>query len=414
MTGRVTVVVYVVHDYPTHTQTFVASEWAQVAAVSPHTLLFPLHSEGSHVDGALVRFSMVRSLAVIALSLLRHPAQFISLLGAPPRSARALSRQAFAVYRAAQLKLALDTRFGDATDAHLHAHFLGRTLEVAMYASLMRSSRTTLVSATAHAADARGSESKVRLSRMVGQTEFVACASESVRRELHRTTGFSVTPIVHCGVARGDLCDNSASKATSSPAILSVGRMVEKKGFDDCIVVGRRLKCEGVKFTWTFVGDGPLRAEYESQSRDLVEAGYFRWMGHRSHSEVLRMMTEEANLFVLPSKKAMNGDVDGIPVVLMEAMTRGLPVIATHLSGIPELVRRGITGYLAEPNDAESLYGTIVSAIDDIRSGEAEAIRWAGKELVDAEFNAEREAEKLMSLIHRASALGESGLGSAR
>jgi glycosyltransferase involved in cell wall biosynthesis len=103
-----------------------------------------------------------------------------------------------------------------------------------------------------------------------------------------------------------------------------------------------------------------------------------------------------ADVFVLPSVIAPDGDMEGIPVALMEALATGLPAVATRHSGVPELIEDGVTGYLAEPGDPASLRGALLRAL---QREDPDALARAGRTLIEHEFDVERSAAALLALF---------------
>jgi glycosyltransferase involved in cell wall biosynthesis len=144
------------------------------------------------------------------------------------------------------------------------------------------------------------------------------------------------------------------SGVTVPPLILAVGTLCAKKGFEDLLRACRLLVDCGTRFRCLIVGSGPLRPRLE----ELIES-----LGLRSHAtlapykpqEEIRALLTQAALFTLPCIYPLDGTVDGIPVVLMEAMAMGLPVVSTAVSGIPELVRHERDGLLVPEKDYEAL-----------------------------------------------------------
>lgn len=137
---------------------------------------------------------------------------------------------------------------------------------------------------------------------------------------------------------------------------IGVGRMVEKKGFDDAVRAFASLRKEHGfdNATMTLIGDGEMREYLENFATSLNLGGVLRFTGLLPHAEVARELSE-AHVFVLPSKTAANGDMEGIPVALMEAMAQGLPVLATRHSGTPELVEHDVSGMLCKEGDWRTL-----------------------------------------------------------
>lgn len=144
------------------------------------------------------------------------------------------------------------------------------------------------------------------------------------------------------------------------PVALAVGRFVEKKGFAHLL---RALALAGDRapLSLRFVGDGPLRGELESLSASLGLGSRVSFAGWRSSAEVALEMAR-ADLLVVPSVTARDGDMEGLPTVIVEAMATGLPVVGTRHSGIPEIVEAGVTGWLVDERDEPALAEALVAA----------------------------------------------------
>lgn len=141
---------------------------------------------------------------------------------------------------------------------------------------------------------------------------------------------------------------------------IGVGRMVEKKGFDDAIAAFAKMRATpgAPEATLTLIGDGPLRRAMQAQAAPLGDA--VRFTGLLPHAKVAEML-RAAHVFVLPSRTSENGDMEGIPVALMEAMAQGLPVLATRHSGTPELVEHEVSGLLCAEGDREALAANMLA-----------------------------------------------------
>jgi colanic acid/amylovoran biosynthesis glycosyltransferase len=137
---------------------------------------------------------------------------------------------------------------------------------------------------------------------------------------------------------------------------IGIGRMVEKKGFDDALAAFdiMRSKPNPPDATLTLIGDGPLREKMMRKAERRGLSDRVKFTGLLPHADVEKAI-KDAHVFVLPSKTSKSGDMEGIPVALMEAMGTGMPVIATRHSGTPELVEHGVSGLLCEEGDREAL-----------------------------------------------------------
>jgi colanic acid/amylovoran biosynthesis glycosyltransferase len=145
-------------------------------------------------------------------------------------------------------------------------------------------------------------------------------------------------------------------QAGEAVRFLGVGRMVEKKGFDDALAAfaTMRAQADAPKATLTLIGDGPLRGSLQAQAKRLGLDDVVTFTGLLPHARVEEML-RQSHVFVLPSRTSKSGDMEGIPVALMEAMAQGLPVLATRHSGTPELVEHELSGLLCDEGDRAGL-----------------------------------------------------------
>lgn len=148
--------------------------------------------------------------------------------------------------------------------------------------------------------------------------------------------------------------------------LVSVCRLVEKKGIDLALqsIAGVLKAHPDYRVKYDIVGSGPERPVLETLVRELGIHDAVTFHGEKSHEDTARLL-DAADVFILPSRTARNGDMEGIPVSLMEAMACGLPVISTYHSGIPELVDHGVSGLLAGENDVAELQRLINRLIHD-------------------------------------------------
>jgi glycosyltransferase involved in cell wall biosynthesis len=185
----------------------------------------------------------------------------------------------------------------------------------------------------------------------------------------------------------------SAARSDARPVvILSVGRAVEKKGYDDLLPTLARLPAA---LDWRFehVGGGPQLQGLKEEARALGIAERITWFGALAQPDVLARY-RAADVFVLSSRVAGDGDRDGLPNVLMEAQSQGLPCVATAVSGIPELIEDGVTGLLVPPRDRDALARALAHLVGDpalrARLGEA------GRERTLRDFALERGIDRLV------------------
>ena len=146
-------------------------------------------------------------------------------------------------------------------------------------------------------------------------------------------------------------------------AILSVGRAVAKKGYDDLLAALAALP-RGLSWRLTHVGGGPLADGLKGRAASLGLADRIAWLGARPQDEVLRLY-RAADVFVLASRIADDGDRDGLPNVLMEAQSQRLAVLATAVAAVPELIVDGETGMLVPPGEPAALAEALARLIAD-------------------------------------------------
>lgn len=179
--------------------------------------------------------------------------------------------------------------------------------------------------------------------------------------------------------------DRSGRDSASPWRALAVGRLVEKKGFADLLQALGRLRDAQPRLRATIVGDGPLRGDLEAMANSLGIAERVRFAGWLQPAEVAAAMAE-ADLLAVPSVIAADGDMEGMPLVVLEAMATGLPVVGTRHSGIPEVVLDGVTGRIVPERDPGALAAAIASLADPSRRREQGD---AGHRRVISEFDNE-------------------------
>ena len=162
---------------------------------------------------------------------------------------------------------------------------------------------------------------------------------------------------------RSDRAGNDGTEETAPLSLASIGRLVEKKGYGDLLAALALLPTD-LSWHLTHIGGGPLAGSLAKQAERLGLAGKIEWLGRRPQSRVHEVL-QTADVFVLASKVAGDGDRDGLPNVLMEAQSQSVPCIATTVSAIPELIDDGKTGRLIAPGDPAALAAAIAELAGD-------------------------------------------------
>lgn len=188
--------------------------------------------------------------------------------------------------------------------------------------------------------------------------------------------------------------------ASSRPLkIITTARFVEKKGLSYAIQAVAQVKKEhpNIKFDYDIIGEGPLSEEIGCLVTSLEISDCVKLHGALPHGEVQKLLAD-ADVFILPSIKASNGDQEGIPVSLMEAMASGMPVLSTLHSGIPELVDDGVSGYLVPERDVSALAQKIAYLAE--RPESWSKLGQAGRAKVEQDYNKEHQNNLLIGMYH--------------
>jgi glycosyltransferase involved in cell wall biosynthesis len=402
---------YVLKRFPRLSETFILHEILELERQGVELRLYSMLDPGDavmHADVARVRAPVryvptgwrgLRPLLRAQMTLLRRaPRRY---LGAIAHVLRRWGRHTPLKNFARASWLALDLQQAGVT--HLHAHFAHDPADLAYIVRLL----TGLpYSVTAHAKDIYTSPPDL-LSLKMQAARFVVTCTEYNRRYLTGLTGGDAGHIY--GIYHGlDLrkfsptdCAPATDPLDDAPVILAVGRLVEKKGFSYLIEATRMLIEDGHRVRLHIVGGGELR---EDLQRRIVASGLqdvVTLLGSRPQEELIALY-RAATLFALPSIVLENGDRDGIPNVLVEAMRLRLPVVSTAVSGIPELVINGHTGLLVPPRDAAALAAALARLLTDARL-RGRLIAGAGRH-VAAAFDLAANAARLRALLEEAAA----------
>jgi glycosyltransferase involved in cell wall biosynthesis len=264
---------------------------------------------------------------------------------------------------------------------HLHAHFLHTPASVTRYAAMLKGLAWT---GSAHAKDIWTTPEWEKREKLASCEWLVTCTAAN-HAHLSALAPPGRVELVYHGLdfSRFPAVEKNAAGDGKNPVvILSVGRLVEKKGTDVLLEALARLPAE---LHWTLVhaGGGPLKEKLERQAQALGISARISWRGARTQTELLADY-RAADLFALASRVARDGDRDGLPNVLAEAQSQALACVATRVSGIPELIEDGVTGLLVAPESAEELARALAALIAD--PARRAALGAAGRQRVQAHF----------------------------
>ena len=275
---------------------------------------------------------------------------------------------------------------------HVHAHFATYPAAVALIISSLTDITYSL---TVHAHDIFVGQEL--LGDKLSAAQWIRTVSFFNKRfllDLYPDLPPEKLKVIHVGVGSRQASTDCAPPARHEPRLLlSIAALKPYKGLSVLLAACRLLRDQGVAFRCEIIGDGPLRKRLQLAIDRSGLAGVVRLVGSQPQHEVARSISNSF-LVVLPSIVAPDGQMEGIPVALMEAMAAGRPVVASALSGIPELIESGIDGILTTPGDEHELASAIESLLADPAAAGAMGLR--GRRRVTMDFNLTTTARELL------------------
>ncbi|MGV8943531.1 glycosyltransferase [Thermomonas sp.] len=390
-------VVYVVSQFPCLSETFIVREIEGLLARGVDVRILSLkHSSGDSLpvgSEALLARSwhpgpIVRGMARIAQVVMRHPFEIAKAIVAIATDGWRHPLSVFKSLAALCRGLEQVDALREFAPQLIHAHWATYPATVAWV--LGRILRTPF-GFTCHAHDIFVEQQL--LARKIEDAGLAVTISRyNVEWLAHHVTPVAKTKlrIVHCGVdlARYEL--RPEGRATAE--ILAVGRLDPIKGFETLVEAVARLRARGIEVHARIIGAGPLEARLRALAGRRGIADRIRFDGAQPQ-EVVRAAMDKASVFVLPSQVANDGNRDGIPVALMEAMASGCPVVSTRVSGIPELIGDAVDGLLVEPRDSAALADAMQRLLHDreLRGH----LTTNARARIEAEFDAHQQAGRM-------------------
>lgn len=389
-------VAYVVKRYPRFSETFIVNEILALEAQGVEIGVFSLFpATDSHFHDMLSRVrAPVRCLSAESLRAGDLWGAFAGAADTLPgfwaNLERARGEDSRHVYQGVQL--ALQVRAGGY--GHIHAHFAGAQTSVARLASRFSG---VPFSFTAHAKDiyhegVDGADLRGKLR----DAHFAVTVSDYNLSHLRARFPAETTRLrrIYNGLDLQHFVPASGER--QAERIVAVGRLVEKKGFGDLLEACALLRAAGREFECLIVGAGPLEATLRDQRRALGLDAQVQLLGPRPQAEVMALLRGAA-LFAAPCLVAPDGDRDGLPTVLLEAMALGTPCLTTDVTGIPEIVRHRDTGWTVPPRDPAALALGLAHLLDHPRERRRLAV--AGRRVIEAGFDSARSAAQLRGLL---------------
>ena len=390
-------VLYILKRYPRLSETFITRELLELEAVGCRigvdALMTPEDGpRHADVDGVraevryLPRHPKLTDLSVLIAHLrvaMRRPVRWGGLA--------VKARRNGGWRRFLQAGVAADRVRRERID-HLHAHFATAAVDVARDAAALSGRPFTV---TAHAKDIFHDDNARSLPGRVRGAAAVVTVSAFNLRHLALQLPTSALAFVPNGVPTFSPVTAPASDVPTGP-VLCVARLVEKKGIDVLIDAVAILRDRNTELAVEIIGGGPLDETMRARAHLAGLDDVIHFLGPQS-SDVVDAAYRRCSMVALPCRVAANGDRDGMPTVILEAMARGLPVISTDVVGISEAVRSGHTGLLVPPDDPRALANAIEALLHDpdLRS----RLGAGARELVTTRYDPGRSAALLLDVF---------------
>jgi len=397
-------IAYILASFPKASETFIQREINALQNDGTQITVFALQNPGDqdprheslptethYADG----LSLKTKLSACLYALLRHPLRLtralllvLARLLCHPLACRFLGR-----YFAAAIAFA--RRAEEMGIQHVHAHFLFVPADIALLMSILMGCNHTV---SAHAWDIHTQPASALRRRARRAAGIAVCTLEGqriVRQAIPAALANNVT-LVHHGVP----LDTLPAPDPESGLLVAAGRLVEKKGYSDLVRACEQLHKRNTVFSCLIAGDGPLRSELATLIDKLELRDHVQLMGQLDQGE-MQLLHARATVFVHPAVCTTAGDRDGIPNVLLEAMAMGVPVVATNVGGIPEVVNDGVNGYLV-PSHAP---GELAARVIDLLSDPARRRQMGanGRAMVQARFSLSATAANMTSFFREQS-----------
>jgi glycosyltransferase involved in cell wall biosynthesis len=399
-------IAYILGRFPALSETFVRQEILELehqgGCVSIFSLFEPDNTQGVRVTWngqASVTCIAEHSILILLLTafryFLRNPFRFL-------RTSIAMIghyRLNFLIgCRVLLFSSFLATQFEHEKIFHMHAHFASEAASVAQFTSLLTG---IPYSFTAHANDIYLS-SKAALAYKIKMAHFVVTISAYNLAYLVKLVDQETSKRIHC-IYNGLNFHNfpvlieNTSHTRDCPIILSVCRLVEKKGLPYLLHACRILVDHGYTFKCYIIGDGPLHQELEQKIQELGLIDRVVLLGARTYEQVIETY-RDATIMALPCVITKDGDRDGLPTVLIETLYMGIPSVSTTVAGISELITTEENGLLVPPNDSAALADALARLLDDplLRS----RLAVAGHKTVQERFNLAHNVASLVRLFY--------------
>ncbi|PAE96540.1 glycosyltransferase [Shouchella clausii] len=287
---------------------------------------------------------------------------------------------------------------GEVKVDHVHAQFAHAPTSIAYYLKILTGKKYSF---TCHAVDIFVPKNASMLEEKVKHAEFVATISnynvKYIENKLRNKSLSNKIRVIRCGIDLNNFKRDREKKERKIVNIFSVGRFVEKKGFSYLVEALKLVSDNGFSYNCNIIGEGPLFNDIKDKIKKTGLENNINLLG-KADSITVKRYLQDADIFVLPCVTAQNGDMDGIPVSLMEAMAYEVPVISTSISGIPELVKHKVNGLIVKEKNSTELAEAIQSLI--LEQDSRILYGKEGRKYISTEFRLDRNTKKLVCLFN--------------
>lgn len=391
-------IAYIISRFPTVSETFILYEMIELTKLGMEIDIFPLiHQKGSVIHSEVETIAhKVHYPALFSLNTLRdhffwfrkkpgiYLQTIIQALVKNLRSLKFLSRAIVVILLAAQAARKID----ELGIQHIHAH---SATHPTLMAYIVWRLTGVPYSFTAHSSDIYFN--KTMLSEKISRACFVVTISNynvDFLKGISPDMPMAKTHVIHCGIDTAKFRMEPVKHLDRSFNIICVGRLEKIKGHQYLIEACAQLKARNIDFHCYLVGDGELQSEVQEEIKRLDLDHQVELLGFQTHDKVIDLLGQ-VDVLVLPSLS------EGIPVAVMEGMASGLPIVATAVTGVPELVEHGVTGLLVPSKDSLALAEALVTLCHSpelrLQMGKA------GRKKVLNEFNLQNSAKELYEVF---------------
>jgi len=391
---------YLTGEYPRASDTFIQREVAYLRALGHDVLTCSIRTTGAeHLVGPEQRDEHARTFKVLDamkrpqttlkahLRWMASPARYLSALALAWRTApKGIRGRVFNLIYFLEAGV-LAHKLEQEGVTHLHNHIAKASCTVAMLVGALSGMKWSF---TIHGPDIFFEPHHWRIDEKARRAAFVACISHFCRSQLMcfaDPAHWERFHIIHCGVDPSRYAPQAKRKGLTA---LFVGRLAGVKGVPILIEAMANLVEKYPNLTLRLVGDGPDRTALEADVACRGLSDRIVFLGYKSQADVAEELAQ-ADVFVLPSF------AEGVPVVLMEAMTSQVPVVTTRIAGVPELVEDGVSGRLVPPGDCAAFTQALDAVLED--PAQRQALGAAGRNKVLSEYDAAQEANRLSELV---------------